>query len=95
MKTPLDRFLKIGWAEGWSFLILLFIAMPIKYLAGNPVPVKVVGMLHGILFVLYVLALLQAASAGKWKLKTTVIALFLSFIPFGTFGLKKLIEGAA
>ncbi|HTO03360.1 MAG TPA: DUF3817 domain-containing protein, partial [Opitutus sp.] len=50
LKTPLSRLRFIGWWEGVSFLVLLGIAMPLKYLAGEPAAVRVVGMAHGILF---------------------------------------------
>ncbi len=92
LKTSLGRFLKIGFAEGSSFLILLFIAMPLKYMADMPTPVRIVGMLHGILFVLYALALAQATIVYKWKIKTVIIAFLLSFLPFGTFFLERILK---
>lgn len=92
IKTPLGRFLKIGLAEGISFLVLLFIAMPLKYMADMPMPVRVVGMIHGILFVMYAFALLQATLEYNWKIKTAVIAFLLSFLPFGTFFLERVLK---
>lgn len=92
IKTPLGRLLKIGFAEGLSFLILLFIAMPLKYMVDMPEPVRIVGMLHGILFVMFAFALLQATLAYNWKIKTAVIAFLLSFLPFGTFFLEKILK---
>jgi integral membrane protein len=92
IKTPLGRLLKIGFAEGVSFLILLFIAMPLKYIADMPTPVRVVGMLHGVLFVMYALALALATLAYKWKIKTAIIAFLISFLPFGTFFLKGILD---
>jgi integral membrane protein len=92
LKTPLGRFLKIGFAEGSSFLILLFIAMPLKHWANMPTPVRVVGMLHGVLFVMYALALAQATIAYKWKIKTAILAFLLSFLPFGTFFLERILK---
>lgn len=72
-------------AEGWSFLILLLIAMPLKYMADMPQPVRVVGMIHGILFVLYVINVLQAKFEYDWSLKKLFLALLASIIPLGTF----------
>lgn len=71
--------------EGISFLLLLFIAMPFKYLAGIPQPVKYLGWAHGILFMWYIVAVLLARSEYKFSLKETAIALIASVLPFGTF----------
>lgn len=91
-KTPLGRLLKVGFAEGVSFLVLLFIAMPLKYMADIPAPVRIVGMLHGVLFIAYAIALLQAGFVYKWSIKTIVVAFLLSFIPFGTFFLDRVLK---
>ena len=71
--------------EGISFLLLLLIAMPLKYWAGIPEPVSVVGMAHGVLFVWYVLAVLAARAEFKISLKNTALALAASLLPLGTF----------
>ncbi|MES2593660.1 MAG: DUF3817 domain-containing protein [Bacteroidota bacterium] len=91
-KTPFGRLLTIGFLEGTSFLLLLFIAMPLKYMADMPAPVRIVGMIHGILFVAYAFALLHAAIVYKWAAMKVIIAFLLSFIPFGTFFLKRVLE---
>jgi hypothetical protein len=62
VKTQLGRLRIIGFVEGLSFLILLGIAMPLKYFFGLPETVRVVGMAHGLLFVLYVLLVIQNAA---------------------------------
>ncbi|UYZ64556.1 DUF3817 domain-containing protein [Hymenobacter weizhouensis] len=85
LTTALGRLRVIGFLEGWSFLILLLIAMPLKYLAGQPAAVRHVGMAHGLLFVLYVLLVLQNALEHRWSLRKTLLALLASFIPLGTF----------
>lgn len=85
LKTPLGRLRVIGWWEGVSFLVLLFIAMPLKYFAGEPAVVRVVGMAHGVLFMLYVLAALQAALAHDWPWKRTALVLLASVLPAGPF----------
>jgi integral membrane protein len=71
--------------EGISFLLLLGIAMPMKYLYDEPSLVKSVGMAHGVLFVLYVLFLVIVHFKFKWELPITIKAFIASFIPFGTF----------
>ena len=88
----LEWFLKTGVFEGLSFILLVAIAMPLKYKAGILLPVKIVGMLHGILFLLYSLLLLIAAFTYKWTPIKTIAAFLLSFIPTGTFFLKSLLK---
>jgi len=90
-ETPaiFNYFLRIGHIEGVSYLILLCIAMPLKYMAGMPMPVKVVGYIHGFLFVAYCVLLLMTMIKMKWKLEKGFYAFVLSLIPFGTFWLHK------
>lgn len=85
LKTSLGRLRIIGWWEGVSFLLLLGIAMPLKYFAGWPEAVRVVGMAHGVLFVLYVLAALHAAMEHDWPWKRTALVLAASVLPAGPF----------
>ena len=84
-KTPLGRLRAIGFAEGTSFLILLLVAMPLKYLAHRPGAVRAVGMAHGILFLLYVAAALQTAKALRWPKRRTALVLLASVLPGGPF----------
>ncbi len=67
LKTALGRFRMIALYEGLSYLVLLIIAMPMKYLMDIPQPVTIVGALHGLLFVLYMLALAQVAWQKKME----------------------------
>jgi integral membrane protein len=67
------------------FLILLFIAMPLKYLAGLPLAVRVVGSIHGALFLLFLAVLYRAARARTWPRRRSITALVASILPFGTF----------
>ncbi|MCY1082078.1 DUF3817 domain-containing protein [Archangium lansingense] len=85
LKTPIGRFRAVALLEGLSFVLLLFIAMPLKYLAGMPLGVKLVGWAHGMLFVLYLLFLAEAAAAHRWSLVRIVGAFLASLVPFGTF----------
>jgi integral membrane protein len=84
-KTPLGRFRLIAFTEGVSYLVLLFIAMPLKYMADLPLAVKYVGWAHGVLFILYVLALLRVMMEYKWSIAKSFVAFVMSLIPFGTF----------
>lgn len=83
--TVIGRLRVVAFLEGVSFLVLLGIAMPLKYVAGNPEPVRVVGMLHGVLFVLYVLLLIQSKFEYRWAFGKTAWAFIASLVPFGTF----------
>jgi len=85
LHTPLGRLRIIGLWEGISFLVLLGIAMPLKYFAGWPDAVRVVGMAHGILFMLYVVAAVQAALEYDWPFKRTALILAASVLPAGPF----------
>ena len=79
----------ISFLEGISFLILILIAVPIKYFEGNEFYVKLLGMPHGILFVLYIVLLVFIKKQMKWDLKITGIVAIASIIPFGTFYVDK------
>ena len=85
IKSSLGRLRIIAILEGISFLVLLGIAMPLKYLAGIPEVVRVVGMAHGVLFILYVVLLIQVAVERSWSFKKSVLAFVASLVPFGTF----------
>jgi integral membrane protein len=85
IKTALGRLRIVAFLEGISFLVLLCIAMPLKYMADIPGPVRIVGMAHGVLFIAYVFLLLQVALELRWKFSRSAAAFIASFIPFGTF----------
>ena len=92
LSTPIGRLRAIGLIEGISFLLLLFVAMPLKYFASMPIAVRIIGMLHGLLFIAFCITLLHAAVFYRWKVITVIVAFLLSFIPFGTFYLEKVIK---
>lgn len=84
------RFLRIiGISEGISFLLLLMIAMPMKYFMQIPEAVKFTGWAHGLLFMVYIVAVLGCIEAMKWNWFKVLIALGASLLPFGTFVLDK------
>lgn len=89
-----NQFRSIATLEGISFLILLFIAMPLKYWANMPGAVRIVGSLHGILFVAFVVLLYLVREKENWSIVKTLGAFVASLIPFGTFWLdKKMAKG--
>ena len=75
----------VGLLEGLSFLLLLFIAMPVKYMLGNPILVKYVGMGHGVLFVAFLAVLFIVCEKQKWSIKMFILGLVASILPFGPF----------
>ena len=89
MSDSLKRFRQISMAEGLSFLVLLFIAMPLKYAFGYPLAVKIVGWLHGVLFIMYFAQGLQTARKEQWSTQLMLGAVGASVLPFGPFVLDK------
>ena len=83
--TMMKSFRILGWFEGASMLILMFIAMPLKYLMGIPEATRIVGAIHGALFVAYVVIALQMMTTFKWPLSTLMKAFIGAVFPFGTF----------
>lgn len=79
----------VAFVEGISYLVLLFVAMPLKYVWGHPTAVRVVGMAHGVLFVAFVAALLWVMADRKWSLWKGALAFGSSLVPFGTFVLDR------
>lgn len=85
LRTPVGRFRAIALVEGISYLLLLGVAMPLKYFAGFPEAVLAVGWVHGVLFVLYLVSLCEVSLARRWRLWRILGAFVASLVPFGTF----------
>ena len=81
----LEAFRKTAYLEGASFLLLLLVAMPLKYLWDLPLAVRIVWTAHGALFVLYTLLALIVWKREKWSLKIAFLAFAAAFVPFGPF----------
>ena len=75
----------IALLEGLSFIFFVFLGMPLKYLYGNEMLVKILGMPHGILFIVYVLTAFLFKNKLELNIKELLIVLIASVIPFGTF----------
>nr|HMQ45567.1 DUF3817 domain-containing protein [Mariniflexile sp.] len=71
--------------EGVSYILLLFIATPIKYLLNDPSYVKLLGMPHGLLFIGYIVLAFMIKKELRWDPKQFSVVLLASIIPFGTF----------
>jgi integral membrane protein len=85
------QFLITGKVEGYSYLVLLLIAMPLKRLFNLPQAVTVVGLIHGVLFIAFMWQILKLLLSKDFTFKQAVLAFVLSLIPFGTFYLKRIL----
>ena len=90
--NSIKKFRHAGTIEGYSYITLLFIAMPLKYLADIPLAVKIVGMTHGVLFIVFCILLIKAWEEAEWSFKESVVFFIASLIPFGTFFTDKKIK---
>lgn len=90
--SELQKFRLINKIEGISFIILLFIAMPMKYSFGYPIATKVAGMLHGLLVFAFIYQIIEAKKEARFTLKETAVYSILSLIPFGCFYTDKLLD---
>jgi integral membrane protein len=87
IQMKLFRF--IAFLEGLSYLLLLFVATPVKYILGDPSYVKLLGMPHGVLFMAYIVFSVFMSFKQKWSIKVLLVVLLASIIPFGTFYVDK------
>ena len=85
LRTPIGRLRLAGMIEGLSFLELVFVAMPRKYVWDDPTWVSHVGMAHGLLFILFCFALADAKSSENWSIRQALLPFVASLIPFGPF----------
>jgi len=93
MSDALARFRFVAIAEGISYVVLVFIGMPLKYLAGAPGTVEVVGWIHGILFIGYVVLGARTAADRDWSARWTGWAFAAALVPGGTFWLDRYLRG--
>jgi integral membrane protein len=85
MFSLFNIFRMVAFLEGLSYILLLFIATPIKYLADDPQYVKLLGMPHGLLFMLYIILAFMLKQENTWFKSNFKMVLLASIIPFGTF----------
>ena len=85
LHTPIGRLRLIGMTEGVSYLLLLFIAMPLKYVWGDPTWVRHIGMAHGVLFVGLCASILEVLLKEGWSIKRCLVPFVASLLPFGPF----------
>jgi len=90
--SELKKFKFVNKVEGISFIILLFIAMPLKYQFGYPIATKIAGMIHGLLVFAFIYQITEAKKEAGFTLKETALYSLLSLIPFGSFYTDKLLS---
>ncbi len=84
-QTVIGRLRVVGIAEGVSFLVIIFVTMPLKYWYGMPDPNKFFGIVHGVLFIYYLVLVIQARYEYHWTIRKTALAMLASVLPFGPF----------
>lgn len=83
--SHLGRLRIIGFLEGISFILLVGVTMPLKYIWGYQHATWNIGMIHGVLFIAYIVAVIPVKFTLNWNLKTTFLVLLASLLPLGTF----------
>lgn len=91
-RTAVGRVRGVGMLEGVSFLVLMGVAMPLKYFFGMPEAVKWAGWCHGLLFVAYCLVLLMAFAGGALSFGKSALAFVAALLPFGPFLIDRKLE---
>ncbi|MCX6141256.1 MAG: DUF3817 domain-containing protein [Candidatus Kapabacteria bacterium] len=76
-------FTTIAYLEVTSYLLLLLVAVPLKYFANEPMGVKILGPIHGVLFVAYCFMVIRRSNAEDWSWKQTLCGLFAGILPLG------------
>jgi integral membrane protein len=89
VRTDIGRFRLVSVLEGISYVVLLGIAMPLKYAAGVPQAVRIVGMAHGVLFVAFCFALFAVATNRDWPWRKSATAMVAALVPLGAFWLER------
>lgn len=83
--TKLRRLYLLAWLEGISLIVLVAIAMPLKYLAHQPAPTRIVGLIHGLAFLAYAVVVLDALGTRRLTGRYAALAMVAAVIPGGTF----------
>jgi len=92
-QNPIQILRLAGWVEGISYLVLLGVAMPLKYMWGMPMAVRVVGSIHGLLFVIFGAVLVWAWWSARWGLGRVLVVFGAAMIPFGPWLLERRMRG--
>ena len=93
VKNPILFLRYVAIIEAVSFLILVFVAMPLKYFAGMPLSVRVVGLTHGLLFLVFCFALTRVMNRAKWPFARGALIFVAALLPFGPFVVDRRMRG--
>lgn len=85
LSTHIGRLRLVGMLEGASFVILVGIAMPLKHFADMPMAVRVAGLTHGVLFILFCTQLMLTAQKHDWTTRQSAVPFIAALLPFGPF----------
>lgn len=95
LASPLGRYRLMAYVVGTGLLVLVLVAVPLKYLAGEEGPVAVVGTLHGYLFIGYVIAAFHLSRVRRWSPVKTVLVMLAGTIPFVSFIVERRVAAEA
>lgn len=87
--SEVRQFRVVSLLEGLSYVALMGVAMPLKYAAGVPHVSRAVGMVHGLLFVVFLVALARVVWEEDWNAKAIIIAIVAAILPLGAFWLER------
>jgi len=85
VRGALVRYRVIAWVVGVMLLLLVFVAMPLKYFADNPSAMNVIGPLHGFLYMVYLVATFDLFRRVRWSFPRLVLMALAGTIPFLSF----------
>lgn len=79
--------------EGSSLLLMMFVAMPLRAITKDPMPTRYLGLIHGLLFLMFLYTLLTVAIENRWGVRKSIAALIMGSVPFGSFFILKMVNG--
>jgi integral membrane protein len=91
-RDQLRRMRLVSMLEGTTLVALLFVAVPLKHIAGHPAATSIVGPIHGMAFLLYIWMLIQTVAGADWSRAEIARAVIVAFIPFGAFANERFLK---
>jgi integral membrane protein len=92
VRSAFGRYRVMAYVVGVMLLVLVFVGMPLKYFAGQPLVVAVVGTAHGFLFVVYLASAFDLALKARWRFGRTILVLLAGTVPFMSFVMERRVE---
>jgi integral membrane protein len=91
-RNQLRRMRLVSLLEGTTLVALMFVAVPLKHIAGHPAATSIIGPIHGMAFLLYIWMLIQTVSGADWSRAEIARAVIVAFIPFGAFANERFLK---